>query len=68
MIGPILEKLVIDGAAIDVQGECAPGFERVLAAFAGNFRDRRELGASVCIYKDGKKSSRLVRRPPRPSP
>lgn len=55
MTGPVLEKLVIDGAAVDVQGECAPGFERVLAAFADNFRNRRELGASFCIYKDGKK-------------
>jgi CubicO group peptidase (beta-lactamase class C family) len=36
-----------------IEGVCAPGFERVLAAFAENFATRREVGASVCVTHRG---------------
>jgi CubicO group peptidase (beta-lactamase class C family) len=31
------------------QGTCRPGFERVAEAFEKNFRDKGEIGASVCL-------------------
>ena len=37
----------------ELQGSCAPGFERVLAAFAENFATRQEVGASVCVTHRG---------------
>ena len=39
----------------DVQGECAPEFSAVRDAFAENFESREELGASVCVYAEGRK-------------
>ncbi|MET4923060.1 serine hydrolase [Streptomyces sp. PSRA5] len=38
-----------------VEGTCEPGFARVRKAFEENFRRRGEVGASVCVYHDGKK-------------
>jgi CubicO group peptidase (beta-lactamase class C family) len=36
-----------------VGGTVAPGWERVRDAFAANFIERGEVGASVCVYRDG---------------
>jgi CubicO group peptidase (beta-lactamase class C family) len=36
-----------------IQGSCSRGFEPVREEFARNFRERQELGASVCIILDG---------------
>ena len=33
----------------------APGFEKVKAVFEENFKKRKELGASCCVYHKGKK-------------
>jgi len=44
-----------DGVAADIQGHCDPAFARVRETFEENFRSRQELGAAVCVYKDGKK-------------
>ncbi len=52
---PVLDRVMVDGAEVSIHGECGPGYGPVLAAFVDNFRSRRELGASVCVYKDGKK-------------
>jgi CubicO group peptidase (beta-lactamase class C family) len=49
------EKLTVDGAQVTVLGECAPGYEKVLEAVVANFRERGELGAAVCVYRDGRK-------------
>lgn len=38
-----------------VSGEVAPGFEKVKEVFRQNFIHRNEVGASFCVYKDGKK-------------
>ena len=38
-----------------IQGTCAPEFSAVRETFADNFRRRGEIGAAVCVYKDGKK-------------
>ena len=43
----------VDGRQVRISGECAPGFEPVLEAFGLNFRERGELGASVCVYPTG---------------
>lgn len=51
----VLAQTVADGVKIDIRGECAPDFQPVLDAFVQNFRDRRELGASYCVYHRGKK-------------
>jgi CubicO group peptidase (beta-lactamase class C family) len=38
-----------------IHGSCDPEFASVKEAFADNFRRRGEIGAAVCVYKDGKK-------------
>src|SRR5262245_28530812 len=38
---------------IEVGGTVAPGFEAVRAAFEANF-ERGEVGASGCVYRDGR--------------
>jgi CubicO group peptidase (beta-lactamase class C family) len=52
---PIHEKLIVDDQPVSVQGECLDGYEPVLDAFIANFRERRELGAAVCVYRGGHK-------------
>lgn len=42
-----------DAATVDIQGQVAPGFEPVRDAFAANFANAGEVGASFAIYKDG---------------
>lgn len=42
-------------AGFEAQGEVAKGFEGVRAAFAENFRRRRELGGACCAYVRGEK-------------
>ena len=37
-----------------IEGYCDPRFERVKEAFAENFRERDEIGASVSVVLDGK--------------
>jgi len=36
-----------------IEGHVAPGFEAVREAFAHNFEAHDEVGAAVCIYRDG---------------
>lgn len=38
-----------------ISGTCHPDFAKVQSAFEDNFRRRGELGAAVCVYKDGEK-------------
>ena len=45
---------IIDAEQI-VQGTCDESFAAVREAFTDNFRRRGEVGAAVCVYKDGKK-------------
>ncbi len=40
---------------IGVEGTCTPGFEGVRAAFARNFAEHGEVGASVCITHRGER-------------
>ncbi|MEV5592888.1 serine hydrolase domain-containing protein [Streptomyces sp. NPDC052496] len=37
-----------------IDGEVAAGFEPVREAFAANFADHRDIGAAVCVYRDGR--------------
>ncbi|MDT6986619.1 serine hydrolase domain-containing protein [Streptomyces lusitanus] len=37
-----------------IHGEVAPGFEPVRAAFMENFVRHGDLGAAVCVYRDGR--------------
>lgn len=39
----------------EIHGSCDPAFLPVRDAFEENFRSREELGAAVCLYKDGEK-------------
>jgi CubicO group peptidase (beta-lactamase class C family) len=41
--------------SLPVAGVCEPEFQAVADAFAANFREREEIGAAVCVYKDGRK-------------
>jgi CubicO group peptidase (beta-lactamase class C family) len=52
---PIHKNLAVDGQQVSILGECMEGYEPVLDAFIANFRERRELGASVCVYHGGRK-------------
>lgn len=45
----------MDEDNIRIEGTCSPDFAGVKAAFEQNFRRRGELGAAVCVYKDGHK-------------
>ncbi|WP_405165021.1 beta-lactamase family protein [Nocardia sp. NBC_01499] len=36
-----------------IDGTVAPGFEAVRDAFAANFADQGDVGAAVCVYRDG---------------
>ena len=38
---------------IEIHGTCAAGFEPVRAAFAANFAERDEIGASVAVVSGG---------------
>lgn len=38
---------------VEIQGTCAPEFEAVRAAFANNFEQGNELGASACVTLHG---------------
>lgn len=42
-----------DATTIDIQGTVTPGFEPVRDAFAANFADAGDVGASFAIWKDG---------------
>ncbi len=37
----------------EIKGHCDPRFQEVAEAFHGNFRDRNEVGASVCLTHHG---------------
>lgn len=37
-----------------IDGEVAPGFEPVREAFAANFERYDDIGAAVCVYRDGR--------------
>lgn len=39
---------------VEIHGECTSGFTPVREAFAANFAEGRELGAAVCVYRDGR--------------
>src|SRR5690349_13486779 len=43
-----------DNVDVPIHGTCAPEYAAVREAFAANFRKRGEIGAAVCVYKDGK--------------
>src|SRR5690348_6730222 len=42
-----------------VDGEVAPGFERVREAFGRNFEHDDDVGAAVCVYRHGRKVADL---------
>ena len=42
-------------ADTQISGTCSEAFADVRAAFEENFRRRGEVGAAVCVYKDGEK-------------
>ena len=42
-----------DQSGVNVDGSCAPGFERVRDAFEQNFIEREEIGAAVAVWVDG---------------
>ncbi|MFE9576896.1 serine hydrolase domain-containing protein [Nocardia sp. NPDC006044] len=37
-----------------IDGTVAPGYEAVRDAFAANFADQGDIGAAVCVYRDGR--------------
>ena len=45
----------MDERSIPIEGTCDPAFAAVRDMFEQNFRKRNEIGAAVCVYKDGNK-------------
>jgi CubicO group peptidase (beta-lactamase class C family) len=45
----------IPETSVAIGGTCTPEYSAVRAAFERNFSERGEVGAAVCVYKDGKK-------------
>jgi CubicO group peptidase (beta-lactamase class C family) len=43
------------GVVISVDGDVAPGFERVRDVFGDNFERNGDVGAAVCVYRRGRK-------------
>src|SRR4051794_31461588 len=39
---------------MDIHGHCDPRFQNVRTEFERNFRERGEVGASVCVLADGR--------------
>jgi CubicO group peptidase (beta-lactamase class C family) len=40
-------------AGVPIYGRCADGYEALLDAFRANFLERGEIGATLCLYRDG---------------
>jgi CubicO group peptidase (beta-lactamase class C family) len=49
-----------EGGGVPISGWCEPGFELVRDAFEGNFAERGEVGAAVCIMVGGRAVVDLV--------
>ena len=41
--------------SIPIRARCDPAFAAVRDVFEQNFRKRNEIGAAVCVYRDGNK-------------
>lgn len=47
--------MAMNDDTVSIQGSCDPRFAAVRTAFEDNFLLRGEVGAAVCLYKDGRK-------------
>jgi CubicO group peptidase (beta-lactamase class C family) len=54
MTGALPQPGATMGRMTTINGEVAPGFEAVREAFVGNFERHRDIGAAVCVYRDGR--------------
>ena len=45
----------MDERSIPIEGTCDPAFAAVRDTFEQNFRKRNEIGAAICVYRDGNK-------------
>lgn len=50
-----IDMVKVKGESVSIFGMAEQGFLPLVEAFKENFRTRRELGAAVCLYKDGRK-------------
>jgi CubicO group peptidase (beta-lactamase class C family) len=50
-----LWEALLPTARVRIDGNCNPAFAAVRDAFLENFHRRNEIGAAVCVYKDGEK-------------
>lgn len=67
----LIETVELNGQRVPMTGNCVPAYQGVYDAFVANFRERGEVGAAVCVYKDGQKVVDLWgghRDPPRTQP
>lgn len=51
----LVERIRVDEKELAINGSFDPGFAKLYQAFVDNFRTRRELGAAITVYQDGKK-------------
>ena len=47
------------GVVTSIDGDVAPGFERVRDVFGDNFERNGDVGAAVCVYRHGRKVADL---------
>lgn len=47
------QHITVDGQDMPIRGQVAAGFEPVLDAFLQNFASGEEVGAGVCVWRDG---------------
>lgn len=52
---PLCQAIDGEGRSFDIHGCVAARFEPVLDAFRDNFASGEEMGAAVCIWRDGKR-------------
>ena len=52
---PITDGITVNGRHFPIQGEVTPGWEGVVDAFRNNFLSGEEVGASACVWHEGRK-------------
>ena len=54
---PITDGVTLNGRHFPIHGEVARGWEGVVDAFRSNFLSGEEIGASACVWHEGRKRS-----------
>src|SRR6266700_1351554 len=50
-----IRSLRYGDGVVSIEGDVAPGFERVRDVFGDNFESNGDVGAALCVYRNGRK-------------